>query len=110
MVIGRGYKAILYGKEVPPTEDLALDPVADANWIHIRNSNKQAYRDLVLACTDNVSFEIIDSAVLDKLLSRDAAEGFQQLGNYWEPNMQSMLNYMIKKYQLETLKMLKTIQ
>ena len=102
---GRGYRAILYDNEVPLAEDIALDPDADTDQICIRNRNTQAYRDLVLACTDDVSFEIIDGSTTDELPSRDTALAFQQLGNYWEANTRSTLNHLIKKFQIETLKM-----
>ena len=103
----RGYKSVLYGEEVPPAEDVNLDPAADADQIRVRNSNLQAYGDLVLACTDDVSFEIIDSAVSDDLPSGDAAEAFRLLRNYWEPNTRATLNLLIKQYQLESLKNVK---
>ena len=79
---GRGYKAILYGNEVPLAEDVVLDPAADMDWIQIRNSNTQAYGDLVLACTDDVSFEIIDGSTTDELPSGDVALVFRILRNY----------------------------
>ena len=69
---GRRYKAILYGDEVPLAEDIALDLAANADQIWVRNSNTQAYGDLVLACTDDVSFEIINGSTTDELPSRDA--------------------------------------
>ena len=96
----RGYWAILYGDEVPPAENIVLDLAADANQIQVRNSNTQAYGDLVLACMDDVSFEIIDGLTTDELPSRDAGLAFCQLGNYWEPNTRSTLIHLIKKFQI----------
>ena len=107
---GRGYRAVLYSDKVPPAEDVVLDLAADANQIWVRNSNTQAYGDLVLSCMDDVSFEIIDGLTTNELLSGDAALAFCQLGNYWEPNTRSTLNHLIKKFQMEILKNVKITQ
>ena len=77
----RGYLPVLLGDEVPPPFDAVLDPAADAEQIRIRNANNQAYGDLILACTDDSSFEILDAAVTDVLPGGDAALAFQSLQN-----------------------------
>ena len=105
----RGYCAVLMGEEVPPAEDATLDPAvaAEAAQIRLRNYNSQAYGDLVLACTDDVSFEIIDGAVTDELPNGDAALAFRNLETYWEPNTRATLSRLIKQYELATLKNMK---
>ena len=58
------------------SQDAAFNQAADANQIQVRNSNTQAYGNLVLACMDNISFEIIDGLTTDELQSRNAALAF----------------------------------
>ena len=83
-----GYVKVLLGNEVPLAHNYVLDPDNDieANLIRMRNANNQAYGDLILACTDNTSFKIIDTAVSDDLPDGDSALVFPLPQNYWEPD------------------------
>ena len=58
-----------------------LDPnnYVKADFIRIRDTGNQAYRDLVLTCTDGTNFKIINVAVLDELSDGDTALVFHYL-------------------------------
>ena len=72
------YIDVLLGNEVPPAHNHVLNPDDDvaANLLRMGETNNQAYRDLILACMDDTSFEIINTAVSDSLPDRNAALAF----------------------------------
>ena len=74
---------------------------------NIRKTNNQAYDDLVLLCTDNTSFDLIDSVCIDQLPDGDLALAFQDLSDFWEPKTKSCLTKLIKKYELSSLESVK---
>ena len=57
----RGYKKILIGKELQP-DPLEDDVDLSADELKLRRLNEKAYNDMLLACTDEVSFGIVDSS------------------------------------------------
>ena len=65
---------------------LNLDIAIDACLIELREYNKQAYGDLILTCTDNISFKIIDAAITDEHPGGNAALTFQNLNNFGNQN------------------------
>ena len=55
------YKNVLTGKAAIPREDTVL---TDDDEKKTREANEKAYSDLILSCTDEVSFGLIESAGL----------------------------------------------
>jgi hypothetical protein len=57
----RGYKKILSGKELQPDPSEDEDDLSEGQ-LKVRRLNEKAYNDMLLACTDEVSFGIVDSS------------------------------------------------
>ena len=79
------YKDALIGKLQVPKESETLDPNKQQDEIKAREANEKAYGDLLLSCTDEVSFSIIDSSTSKDLPSGDAAMAWAKLGDKYEP-------------------------
>ena len=70
----RGYWNILLEKTVMPSQDEALDENAPNNKTKLkgRKENDKAYNDLILVCSGEIGFAIVDESVTKKLPDGDA--------------------------------------
>ena len=84
----RGYKDILTGKVVAPDDSESLDSAntEEAKKIVLREANEKAYNDLLLACSDDVSFSIVDASISEKHPDGDAAKAWKSLTAKFEPD------------------------
>jgi len=84
----RGYKDILTGKVVPPDDSESLDSAntEEAKKIVLREANEKAYNDLLLACSDDVSFSIVGASISEKHPDGDAAKAWKSLTAKFEPD------------------------
>jgi hypothetical protein len=73
----KGYKDVLMGKLIIPTDDLVLDPVYNEGFIKNRDMNELAYSDLILLMdttesTGRVAFNIIKGSKMTDYLDGNA--------------------------------------
>ena len=80
----RGYKEILIGKADLPDPDEPLDDLNPTEK-KILAANELAYNDLLLACSDDISFGIVDSCVYNEDGDGDARKAWSQLSERYEP-------------------------
>ena len=78
-------KSVLLGDVEVPPEDEDLDEAADADRIAIRDANKNAYANLLIACEDDVCFNLISTAVSQELPNGDAEMAFTKLKHTFAP-------------------------
>jgi hypothetical protein len=81
------YREVLLDRVVPPKHSDELDPSKedDKKKIAVRIANEYAYANLLLACTESVSFGVVKSARTADLPEGDAATAWKQLKNRFEP-------------------------
>ena len=61
----RGYRDVLLGKTVVPPQDEILDENTPSDKVKLkgRKENDKAYNDLILACSGEIGFAIVDESV-----------------------------------------------
>ena len=77
----RGYCDVLLGKTVAPPQDEVLDESAlnDKMKLKGRKENDKAYNDLILACSSEIGFAIVDELVTKELPDGDAELAWKEL-------------------------------
>src|SRR5210317_1786173 len=83
----QGYKDILLGKTVAPTDSEDLDPMTDEGKakLKLREKNKEAYNALVLSCDDEVSLGAIETATSPDYEEGDAKKAWENLLEIYQP-------------------------
>ena len=84
----RGYRDVLLGKTVVPPQDEVLDESAPSDKIKLkgRKENDKAYNDLILACSGEIGFAIVDESVTKDLPDGDAELAWRELQRRFEPD------------------------
>ena len=84
----RKYKEILMGSMVAPKANEIIDETTDAGALkaEARELNEKAYNDLVLACTGEIGFSIVDEAVTNDLPEGDARLAWTNLEKKFQPS------------------------
>jgi len=84
----RGYRDVLLGKTIVPPQDESLDENVPNDKIKLkgRNANDRAYNDLILACSGEIGFSIVDEAVTEELPDGDAELAWKELQRRFEPD------------------------
>ena len=72
----RGYHYVLLGKMVVSPQDEDLDGNSPSNKANLKGwkENKKVYNDLILACSGEIGF-----AIVDKSVTRDLPDGDTEL-------------------------------
>ena len=84
----RGYRDVLLGKTIVPPQDETLDENVPNDKIKLkgRNANDKAYNNLILACSGEIGFSIVDEAVTEELPDGDAELAWKELQRRFEPD------------------------
>ena len=96
------YKSVLTGKTAIPREDAVL---TDDNEKKAREANEKAYSDLILSCTDEVSFGLIESAVTNENPSGDCSLTWKELNSEYDPDMGTALADLKKEFAQSKLEL-----
>ena len=83
----KGYKDAVQGEIVVPAQSEELNKEA-ADYVEkeqARLKNEQAYNDLILSMTEDVSFGLVDEARSEDLPDGDVAQAWKALLNKYEP-------------------------
>jgi len=86
----RCYKEVLLGTSEEATTDEAK--------LKLRLSNEKAYTDLLLSCSDEVSFGAVEEAVTDELPDGDAKKAWANLVAKYEPKTSGTLVLLKKEF------------
>ena len=99
------YKEILTGLEEVPVFDEEIDIATKVGKIKslTRSANDTAYNDLLLSCSDEVSFGAVDQALASKLPDGDAAKEWNNLVAKFEPKTSALLVQFKKDFNVCTL-------
>ena len=84
----RGYCDVLLGKTVVPPQDEVLDVNTPSDKIKFkgRKENEKAYNDLILACSGEIGFAIVDESVTKELPDGDSELAWNELRRRFEPD------------------------
>lgn len=96
----RGYDDILNGKLLA-TGELDEDGTTkklSAGEVKANELNKKAYNELILSCSDKISFGIVKSSKTKHLPKGDAKEAWSNLKTRYEPNTGTELLALHKEY------------
>ena len=97
----RGYREVLEGTVKVPADTEAL---TDDEKVKIRKANKAAYNALILACDDEVSFNIVDTSLTEDLPKGDAGVAWEALKNKFEPEDGASMIELKREFSGSTLK------
>ena len=99
------YKDVLTGLEEVPMFDEEIDSATKVGKIKslARSANDTAYNDLLLSCSDEVSFGAVDEALTSKLPDGDAAKAWNNLVAKFEPKTSASLVQLKKEFNVCTL-------
>ena len=79
----KGYAEVLLGVTEAPADIVKAET---EEQIAARKANIKAYNELVLACEDDVSFDIMEQAISDKHPNGNAHEAWKLLKAKYEPD------------------------
>ena len=98
--IVKKYKQVLLGEVTPPPSSEVLNLTTDEGKakMKIKNANELAYNDLLLSCTDEVTFGYVDEACTDDLPDGDAALAWKNLLNKFEPTTAADKVSLLKEF------------
>ena len=82
------YKDILTGKMNIAKEDATL---TNEDEKKAREANEKAYSDLILSCTDEVSFGLVEGAITEDNPSGDSALAWKELNEEYDPDVGTAL-------------------
>ena len=82
------YKDILTGKTNIPKEDATL---TNEDEKKAREANEKAYSDLILSCTDEVSFGLVEGAITKDNPSGDSALAWKEFNEEYDPDVGTAL-------------------
>src|SRR5210317_1283421 len=101
----QGYKDILLGKEVAPTDSAVIDPSTEAGkkQLKLREKNKEAYNTLVLSCDDEVSLGAIETATSSDYKEGDAKQVWDNLLEIYQPRTMANKTSLIKELTKSSL-------
>ena len=99
------YKDVLTGLEEVPGIDEEIDVATKGGKIKTlaRTANDIAYNDLLLSCSDEVSFGAVDEALTIKLPDGDAAKAWANLVAKYEPKTSASLVQLKREFNVCTL-------
>ena len=99
------YKDVLTGLEEVPVFDEEIDSATKVGKIKsiARSANDTAYNDLLLLCSDEVSFGAVDDTLTSKLPDGDAAKAWNNLVAKFEPKTSALLVQLKKEFNVCTL-------
>ena len=89
------YKNVLTGKTAIPKEDAVL---TDDDEKKARQANEKAYSDLILSCTDEVRFGLIESPVTNDSLSGHCSLTWKGLNGEYDPDVGMALADLEKEF------------
>ena len=93
------YDGILDGSIIITDDDSTTMTTAQKETLEkAKKLNKTAYNELILACTDKISFGIVKGAKTKKLPKGDAKEAWNRLKVRFEPNTGTELLTLNKSY------------
>ena len=83
-----------------PVFDEEIDSATKVGKIKslVRGANDTAYNDLLLLCSDEVSFGAVDGALTSKLPDGDAAKPWNNLVAKFEPKTSALLVQLKKEF------------
>ena len=102
----RKYRDVLMGETEVPKHDLVLDETDDAQkkMIEARKANNNAYNDLVLACSGDIGFAIVDEATSIDLPDGDARLAWINLEKKFQPSTSANKVQLRKEFNASKLK------
>ena len=77
------YRGVLVGTIKIPKEEGDL---TDEGQKKARDANERAYSDLILSCSDDISFGLVDNAVTEDNPSGDASYAWKELVEHYDPD------------------------
>ena len=88
-------KDLLTGKMNIPKEDETL---MNDDEKKAREANEKAYSDLILSCTNEVSFGLVEGAITDDNPSGDSALAWKELNEEYDPDVGTALANLKREF------------
>ena len=101
----RKYRNVLMGETEVPKHDLVLDETdaVQKKLIEARKANNNAYNDLVLACSGDIGFAIVDEATSEDLPDGDARLAWINLEKKFQPSTSANKVQLRKEFNASKL-------
>ena len=100
------YKDILIGSKVAPKFDEVIDETSEEGkrMLQAKELNEKAYNDLVLACTGEIGFSIVDEAISDDYPEGDARRAWVNLEKKFQPSSSANKVQLRREFNSSKLK------